>query len=294
MFSLTQLLMSYIFDLYIIAGFYLAVLVYLISKEIKTKEYDKNNLSIITIICALAFGVNVVNIITCLILVFCIFVIKKQKTIASNFKIIMTFLIVLFSLIFSFISFSAITNNNSSFKSLLIRKEKIEKYVTKDFGRNYRYFHKETLLNPFVSSSSWNPAYLFYAVFILAMFYNFYLFKNNRVKKEDVVLYFSVLGAILYNYVCNFLWCPDMGFLFSQNFFILIFVLFSLSLKNMTVYLKTKNIHLCEKLNVIIAFLLVVFLMFEIILNTKTVNKQHYNAIKYNPVNKNIKINELN
>ena len=62
----------------------------------------------------------------------------------------------------------------------------------------------------------------------------------------------------------------------------------------MTVYLKTKNIHLCEKSNAIIAFLLVVFLMFEIILNTKTVNKQHYNAIKYNPINKNIKINELN
>lgn len=293
MFSLTQLLMSYIFDLYIIAGFYLSIFAYLVLKQIKTGNY--NNLILTAIVSSLIFGVNMISIVTCLILIFSLFVISNKKIKTANyFRTITGFFIMLFILVAFFIAFNSLMNNNASYKSLTTNKERIGRHIVKNPKLNLNYFHKETLLNPFVYSSSWNPAYLFYAVFILAMFYNFYLFKNNRVKKEDVVLYFSVLGAILYNYVCNFLWCPDMGFLFSQNFFILIFVLFSLSLKNMTVYLKTKNIHLCEKLNVIIAFLLVVFLMFEIILNTKTVNKQHYNAIKYNPVNKNIKINELN
>ena len=293
MFSLTQLLMSYIFDLYIIVGFYLSILAYLVLKQIKTGNY--NNLILTAIVSSLIFGVNMISIVTCLILIFPLFVISNKKIKTANyFRTITGFFIMLFILVAFFIAFNSLMNNNASYKSLATSKERIGRHIVKNPKLNLNYFHKETLLNPFVYSSSWNPAYLFYAVFILAMFYNFYLFKNNRVKKEDVVLYFSVLGAILYNYVCNFLWCPDMGFLFSQNFFILIFVLFSLSLKNMTVYLKTKNIHLCEKLNVIIALLLVVFLMFEIILNTKTVNKQHYNAIKYNPANKNIKINELN
>lgn len=167
-FTLSQLLMSYIFDLYIIVGFYLSILAYLVLKQIKTGNY--NNLILTAIVSSLIFGVNMISIVTCLILIFPLFVISNKKIKTANyFRTITGFFIMLFILVAFFIAFNSLMNNNASYKSLATSKERIGRHIVKNPKLNLNYFHKETLLNPFVYSSSWNPAYLFYAVFILAL-----------------------------------------------------------------------------------------------------------------------------
>ena len=57
----------------------------------------------------------------------------------------------------------------------------------------------------------------------------------------------------------------------------------AMSINNINSYLKTKKYSNCFKYSLIIC--LSVLLFFEITLNTKTVLRQHNNAIKYNPQN---------
>lgn len=290
-FSLSQILMSYIFDLYIIAGFYLSLLTYLIFKEIKNKEYDIKNLFTIAVVCAFMFGVNMVNLITCFILISSIFIIKKINK--DKCKILIKFILIVIILVTFFISFKSITNYNASYNTLFLKKNKIERYVTDDLKYNWSQFYKETLLNPLVYSPySYNPAYLFYIILILMIIYNFYLFSKNKALNREI--YYTTLFAIFYNYIANFFWCPDLGFIFSQNFFILLFVLFLLSIENIDKYLKTKNINFSRKLKIFIVIYLVLLIFFEIILNTHTVNKQHKNALKYNQQNSTLNSIEVN
>lgn len=278
-FSLSQLLMSYIFDLYIIAGCYLSVFIYLIFKELKNKEYNFLNIFLIILICAFIFGVNMVNIITCLIVISSLFLVKKNK------KTAILFLLALFLLISSFTLIKAATNKGETFKSLTMDASEIQKYVKTDFALSYDYFKKETILNPLIYSNKpiTNPALIFWALFVLTTVFASYLYLSNKAKNDNKALYFSLLAAILYNFCANFFWCPKMGFLFSQNFLVLLFIIMAMSINNINSYLKTKKYSNCFKYSLIIC--LSVLLFFEITLNTKTVLRQHNNAIKYNPQN---------
>ena len=278
-FSLSQLLMSYIFDLYIIAGCYLSVFIYLIFKELKNKEYNFLNIFLIILICAFIFGVNMVNIITCLIVISSLFLVKKNK------KTAILFLLALFLLISSFTLIKAATNKGETFKSLTMDASEMQKYVKTDFALSYDYFKKETILNPLIynKKSVTNPALIFWALFVLTTVFASYLYLSNKAKDDNKALYFSLLAAILYNFCANFFWCPKMGFLFSQNFLVLLFIIMAMSINNINSYLKTKKYSNCFKYSLIIC--LSVLLFFEITLNTKTVLRQHNNAIKYNPQN---------
>lgn len=278
-FSLSQLLMSYIFDLYIIAGCYLSVFIYLIFKELKNKEYNFLNIFLIILICAFIFGVNMVNIITCLIVISSLFLVKKNK------KTAILFLLALFLLISFFTLIKAATNKGETFKSLTMDASEMQKYVKTDFALSYDYFKKETILNPLIynKKSVTNPALIFWALFVLTTVFASYLYLSNKAKDDNKALYFSLLAAILYNFCANFFWCPKMGFLFSQNFLVLLFIIMAMSINNINSYLKTKKYSNCFKYSLIIC--LSVLLFFEITLNTKTVLRQHNNAIKYNPQN---------
>ena len=278
-FTLSQLLMSYIFDLYIIAGCYLSVFIYLIFKELKSKEYNFSNILLIILICAFIFGVNMVNIITCLIVISSLFLVKKNK------KTAILFLLTLFLLISSFTLIKATTDKGETFKSLTMGASEIQKYVKTDFALSYDYFKKETILNPLIynKKSVTNPALIFWALFVLTTVFASYLYLSNKAKDDNKALYFSLLAAILYNFCANFFWCPKMGFLFSQNFLVLLFIIMAMSINNIDSYLKTKKYSNCFKYSLIIC--LSVLLFFEITLNTKTVLRQHNNAIKYNPQN---------
>ncbi len=278
-FSLSQLLMSYIFDLYIIAGCYLSVFIYLIFKELKSKEYNFSNMFLIILICAFIFGVNMVNIITCLIVISSLFLVKKNK------KTAILFLLALFLLISFFILIKAATDEGETFKSLTMDVSEMQKYVKTDFALSYDYFKKETILNPLIynKKSVTNPALIFWALFVLTTVFASYLYLSNKAKDDNKALYFSLLAAILYNFCANFFWCPKMGFLFSQNFLVLLFIIMAMSINNINSYLKTKKYSNCFKYSLIIC--LSVLLFFEITLNTKTVLRQHNNAIKYNPQN---------
>lgn len=278
-FTLSQLLMSYIFDLYIIAGCYLSVCIYLIFKELKNKEYNFSNIFLIILICAFIFGVNMVNIITCLIVISSLFLVKKNK------KTAILFLLALFLLISFFTLIKAATDEGETFKSLTMDASKMQKYIKTDIALNYDYFKKETILNPLIYSNKpiTNPALIFWALFVLTTVFASYLYLSNKAKDDNKALYFSLLAAILYNFCANFFWCPKMGFLFSQNFLVLLFIIMAMSINNIDSYLKTKKYSNCFKYSLIIC--LAVLLFFEITLNTKTVLRQHNNAIKYNPQN---------
>ena len=146
-------------------------------------------------------------------------------------------------------------------------------------------FKKETILNPLIYNNKpiTNPALIFWALFVLTTVFASYLYLSNKAKNDNKALYFSLLAAVLYNFCANFFWCPKMGFLFSQNFLVLLFIIMAMSINNINSYLKTKKYSNCFKYSLIIC--LSVLLFFEITLNTKTVLRQHNNAIKYNPQN---------
>ena len=278
-FSLSQLLMSYIFDLYIIAGCYLSIFTYLVLKELKNKEYNFSSIFLIALISSLIFGVNTVNIITCLVILIPLFVVKKNK------KAILSFFLLLILFIPSFVIVKAAINNDKISNTLGVGKSKIQKYIKTDFALSYDYFKKETILNPLIYNNKpiTNPALIFWALFVLTTVFASYLYLSNKAKNDNKALYFSLLAAVLYNFCANFFWCPKMGFLFSQNFLVLLFIIMAMSINNIDSYLKTKKYSNCFKYSLIICLLVLLF--FEITLNTKTVLRQHNNAIKYNPQN---------
>ena len=283
-FTLSQLLMSYIFDLYIIAGCYLSIFIYLVSKELKNKEYDIINMLLIAIITAFIFGVNIPNLITCLIISSGIFIVKKNK------KTILSFFLIILLLICSFVSIKSVTDNRISYKNIFGNKINfyLDIYFETNFKNNLTNFYQETLLKPFTYidckiNNITNPALIFWALFVLTTVFASYLYLSNKAKDDNKALYFSLLAAILYNFCANFFWCPKMGFLFSQNFLVLLFIIMAMSINNIDSYLKTKKYSNCFKYSLIIC--LSVLLFFEITLNTKTVLRQHNNAIKYNPQN---------
>jgi len=264
-FCLSQMLMSGIFDLYIIGGFYLSLIIYIVTKETISPD-ETSNFTTLALISALIFGVTIPNIITVLLLVIPLFVYKKEC------KNLFKFLLLTIILISFFILIKSLTDDFNSLQSIFFQNMQnyIGSCISLNLKNNFYNFFIETLIKPIAYTPlSIKAAIIFWALFLITLLIS--LFKNQN--KKLLFLNYSLICALIYNFIANFFWFPQTGFIFSQNFIIIPFVILAISINA----LKGKFIK-----RAIIASL-IIFFIFETMANIKITTRQHRNAIEFNP-----------
>ncbi len=264
-FSFCQILSSYSMDLYVITGFWLTVLLYLVTKE--TLNHDKFNWIGILLVAAFSFGVTVPNIITILIILVPLFI-KRPKS-------ALIFIVSLIILCAGLLEFKSSTCYGDAWKKFLYNRtnKEVKAWVDFDLKSNLEIFKEKTLYNPLINSYRF-PKYIDQAFWI---FFIILLIMGTLSKQKDKSMYYSLLGALLYNFTANFLWCPLSGLLFSPNHFAIWFVLMGYSFK------------FIDKKSVIPVILLMLLIMTEIPINYMNNKEFQINAdlnypFEYNPL----------
>ncbi len=262
-FSYAQIVMSYCMDLYIISGFWLSVLLYLVTKE--TLNHNKFNWIGILLVAAFTFGVTVPNIITVLIILIPLFVKHPKKAL-----IFMVSLVILCAGLLEFKS----STGTSAWKSFIYKdtKSEIDAWASFDIKSNIEIFKDGTLYRPIIYQNDFSKhiAQTFWILFIILLIW------GAKSKKEDKSIYYSLLGALTYNFIANFFWCPVVGFLFSMNHFAIWFVLMGYAFK------------FIDKKSIIPTILLMMLIMAEIPINYLGNKGLQMNALSNYPLNYNV------
>jgi len=274
-----QIHTSQTFDLYIITGFYLSILLYLSQKEMQTKEYNKTNMFWIILISALTFGVSVSNIVTVFLLILPVFVIKTDK------KIFTKSLILLFVFITLFTALKGFTCHNQSWKHLFygyIKKE-VRQWVSIDNVKNFTNFKQQTLQMPVIIQSANRNLNKTIAntfdIFLCLMFtVSLILIRKFSKDKRYTAGYTSVSIALMYNLIANFYWYPCMGLLFSLNHFALWFMILGYSTDVILDSFKNKN------LDYLIYSIFLIYFMLILFINLKDGSVYNSRLIKQSPV----------
>ncbi len=284
-FSWAQIHLSHAFDLYMITGFYLCCLVYLVARELKQKEYNYANLSLIVVVSALTLGVTIQNSITAFLLVLAIFITKKKA------KVILTSIAAFVLLVAIFTQFKSLTCNNMAWEHLFYKNTKSD--LTTWVEPNVKVFIKETLRQPIISQYDnkkiyKNTAKIFSTLFFTLVLLTFILlfFKSNNTSVYHKRVFGASLTALVYNLVANLFWCPTQGLLFSLNHLALWFILIGCSIHIIPEYLKSqkaKNAFIYS-----ITVLLFAFLVIELILNHHINSKRHQVLLKDSPITYNV------
>lgn len=285
-FSWAQLHLSQAFDLYIMTGFYLCLLLYLITKELSTKEYNFKNLALIVIVCALTLGVTIPNTITALILVIPIFIVKK------NPKVILTCLLSFVLLVSAFTQFKSLTCNGLAWEHLFYKSTKgdVKTWVRGSWGN----FRTETLRQPLISQERHKKIYkktvkgfnIPFIAFIALTLCLLVLKSKNNCNVLQKRIFYAAFAALVYNFISNYFWCPTQGLLFSLNHFALWFVLFACAIEILPQYLKDK--HTKDIFIYTVTVWLVIFMAMELILNHNVNRKRHKYLLNKSPITYNV------
>ncbi len=284
-FSWAQMHLSQAFDLYIITGFYLCLILYLVVKELSQEKYDYKNLALIVLVSALTLGVTIPNIVTALILVLPVFIIKK------NPKVILTCILSFILLVSAFTQFKSLTCDGMAWQHLFHKGTKgdVKTWVRASWGN----FRNETLRQPLISQERHKKIYKntvkcfaipFFIILLLSLVV--LITKSKNISPLQKRIFYSSFAALIYNFVSNYFWCPTQGLLFSLNHFALWFILLGSSINILQQYLKTqkqKDVFLC-----IICSWLIIFMAMELILNHNVNHKRHKYLLEISPITYNV------
>lgn len=122
-FSYTIMFNAFVFEFYPITGFYLSILIYLSIRLFNKETVNSRDWLVLTIFCALTFGVAFVNIVTALIFIVPILLVKVNKRTCFKFLVI-PFAILIFRLLFL-----THTSKNNDDPANFIYKDKATKII---------------------------------------------------------------------------------------------------------------------------------------------------------------------
>ena len=284
-FSWAQMHLSQAFDLYIITGFYLCLILYLVVKELSEEKYDCKNLALIVLVSALTLGVTIPNIVTALILVLPVFIIKK------NPKVILTCILSFILLVSAFTQFKSLTCNGMAWQHLFHKGTKgdVKTWVRASWGN----FRNETLRQPLISQERHKKIYKntvkcftipFFIILLLSLVV--LIAKSKNISTLQKRIFYSSFAALIYNFVSNYFWCPTQGLLFSLNHFALWFILLGSSINILQQYLKTQKQK--DLFLYIICSCLIIFMAMELILNHNVNHKRHKYLLEISPITYNV------
>lgn len=276
-FSYTIMFNAFVFEFYPITGFYLSILIYLSIRLFNKETVNSSDWLVLTIFCALTFGVAFVNIVTALIFIVPILLVKANKR--TCFK----FLVITFAFVLVFASFKSLTNDYQSLKVLNVKNNTadISRWVNNE---NRKDFAKQALYMPMLANyklANTNLMKSFWVMFAGLIFISILLLMKNKTSKGEKVLYLVFLSALAYNILAIYVWDSVAGFMFAQNHFALWFVVFSSALKLFEDELNKRQMTVN---NNFIKFVLIMFLIFEIPANLLGVYVNHFVAVKKSPL----------
>lgn len=253
-FSFTLTTIYYSFEVYPITCLYTILLLILLINEFKTKSYNYQNMFLILLLSALAYGVSSSNIFTSLIFIVGILIYKKDK------KSILIISLVLFLLMSCFKTFQSFTSSKNPWKSAKLVSSNHLRWIKPD---NNLYI-EEVLKMPILAQDTCigkNIVKVFWAAFIVLNVFTLVIILKNKDIKTNERMYILLLIALLFNLIAHYYWYPKEGFLFSQNHFSLWFANIAYCISFIERKLTKKGITLNNSLTII---LLLIFLGIEI------------------------------
>lgn len=283
-FSYSQIFASYSMDLYIITSFYLTIILYLILQEMKSDKYSFLNMFLIVLFSSLSFGITIPNIITILLLTIPIFILKK------NIKIILIIIFSFLLLTAGLLEFKSATCRGAAWKAVFYTNtyNEAKMWINPEVKSNIIPFVKSSLISPLIKLSNKFNSYAA-AVFVLGFFLllvcTIVLCFRKDVSYKDRLIFYSLLSALLYNFIANFFWYPIEGFLFSPNHFAIWFVIMGYSFKIIDDYLSKFN----KKIDApMVYLLLIIFIMIQLPANIIANREIQQEAIKNYPLTYNL------
>ena len=291
-FSFCQLIFTAFFETYLLTGFYLSIITYLIVKEMLADKSSTLNLFLIILFSALSFGVSMTNIIPVSVLIASSLYTKykdKKKIIKIFFYIM---IIIIFLLYFRYLtatnmlitSFFNMKEINEYLNKIPLR-ESISNFIQtsiyqviiapKLIIRNGFSICTDTFIT--VNFGKYTNIQSIFSITFLFCFILLWIFSLLQGIKCAIIknkaLLFAISLTLLINFILVTIWQPMDGFLFALSHLQFWFIIMSLSIGNILNIIndnidKNKEVYISNT----IIILLLLFLAFEIIFNLSSLD----------------------
>ncbi len=267
-FSNVVLYYGYVITSYPITALYLSLILYLGLRIFKNKKLTILNVIVLSLVSALTFGVNMINLIPAIIISL-VLICRLSK------KMWKWYLVLTFSFILFFVFTKSLINYFEPYFGFI--KNDVPEWVKVS---EHTHFCNQTLYKPLLPVKAKFITKPIWIIFSLMIIFSLIYVYKNKVNKEDKLFFTTLISLLLFNFITHYIWDNIEGFMFAPNHFALWFMIFAYCLKFIELWLAKYDKRLNYK---ILCSILILFLIIEIPINLSANLYLKANVIKKYP-----------